>query len=173
MCRSSHTISDSCQPQTHHDAMQQSLRLIGGKSPGSKTPGDPASLLPALDSSRLIPDVSGHPAKTAPVENLSFSVQSAHPDCWNLSRHVHSNEQRNQGLPLRHNRGVDDNVKNCNCGTTTVFYAVPIPGTCTTKGATNRTKNCTCKGSTVPCTVWHCAYLSRGKTETSSTQTMN
>ena len=117
-------------PQTHHDAMQQSLRLIGGSHLEVKLPATPPPP-PALDNSRLIPDVSGHPAKTASVENLQFSAQSAHPDCWDLSLHARSNEQRNRFIAS----GATTEMSTTTSKTATVapprFSTLsPIPGTC-------------------------------------------
>ena len=128
-------VSDACcrralyiSTRAHELIAQRAPGHLGVRLPATPAPPGPRQLsaVSHRGASPRCPGTTTH--MTAPAENLMFSAQGAHPNCWHLSLHVHSSEQRNQGLPLRHNRDVD-HVKNCNCGTTTVFYTVTITST--------------------------------------------
>ena len=107
-------------------------------------------------SQRLRPPVEPSTTNNCWPSRLStvFLHRMLTQNCWILSLHVHSSEQPNRELPLRHNRNVDATSVNCNRGTTRRLSALsgPSPAPVVAQRP-NSPQNCTCEVFTVPCTV--------------------
>ena len=131
---------------------RQSLRLIGGRSPGSQDSRRPRSL-PALDDSQL--RVIEGSSRTSPhKQRTSTTQQKLH--LWNFNGFYHR----------FHSHRI------CLCATTGMLTTVKklqlrhIHGFQHPRQRRARPtspKNCTGEVFTVPCSVWHCAYLWHNK----------
>ena len=145
---------------TKHRQCNESLRLIGARSPGSLTPGDLGTPRPALDDEELliIEGPKKSTLKTASSQRRPpprRTASAAPPDyllnCLDQPQHCHSTT------------GTTTRSKNCTCGTSTICTVWTIPGTIVAQQRAKQQRNprtarrnltvfCTvCKRNTCPC----------------------